>query len=43
MPELKTLEQNAKDNAEAWKTYEETEEFRQVYVRKSPEQRNAPL
>ena len=41
MPELKQLELNAKDNAEQWKTYEETEEFRKVYLRKTPEQRSA--
>ena len=41
MPELKQLEVNAKENAENWKTYEETEEFKTVYKRKSPEQRDA--
>lgn len=39
MPEVKQLEVNALENAERWKTYEETEEFRQVYVRKTKEQR----
>ena len=41
MPELKQLELNAKDNAEKWKTYEETDEFRKVYIRKTPEERSA--
>ena len=41
MPELKQLEINAKENAEKWKTFEETEEFRAVYIRKTPEQRAA--
>ena len=31
VPELKQLELNAKDNAEKYKTYEETEDFRTVY------------
>ena len=41
MPELKQLELNAKANAESWKTFEETDEFRKVYQRKTPEQRSA--
>ena len=41
VPELKQLELNAKDNAERWKNYEETDEFRAVYTRKTPEQRAA--
>lgn len=41
MPELKQLELNAKDNSESWKTYEETESFRAVYEKKTPEQRAA--
>lgn len=41
MPELKQLEINAKENAEKWKTYEETEEFKQVYKAKSVEERDA--
>jgi len=41
MPELKQLELNAKNNAESWKTYEETDEFRKVYQRKTQEQRKA--
>jgi len=28
------LEQNARNNAEAWKSYEETEDFKKVYQRK---------
>ena len=43
MPEVKQLEITAKENAERWKTYEETEEFRKVYVKKTPEQRSAIL
>ena len=43
MPEVKQLENQALENAERWKTYEETEEFRQVYVRKSKEQRQENL
>ena len=39
MPELRQLELNAKENAESWKTYEETAEFRKVYQKKTPEQR----
>ena len=35
MPELKQLEMTAKSNAERWKTYEETPEFRKVYQRKT--------
>ena len=31
MPEMKQLELNAKNNAESWKTYEETDDFRRVY------------
>ena len=41
MPELKQLEINAKENAEKWKAYEETPEFRKVYERKSIEERDA--
>ena len=41
MPELKQLETNAKENAEKWKAFEETEEFKQVYIAKPVEQRNA--
>ena len=41
MPEVKQLELTAKGNAEHWKTYEETEEFRKVYHRKSQEERQA--
>lgn len=37
MPELTQLEVNAKNNAEKWKTFEETEEFRRVYRKKTPE------
>ena len=37
MPELKQLENQAKENCELYKTYEETEDFRTVYQRKSPE------
>ena len=40
MPEVNQLELNAKNNAEQWKVYEETEDFKQVYVRKSAEQRD---
>jgi len=43
MPECKQLEINAMENAERWKTYEETEEFRKVYEKKTPEQRNAAV
>ena len=39
MPEVNQLELNAKNNAEQWKAYEETEDFKQVYLRKSQEQR----
>lgn len=39
MPEVNQLELNAKNNAEQWKVYEETEDFKQVYRRKSKEQR----
>ena len=38
-PELAQLEANAMDNSEKWKTYEETEDFRQVYIKKSEEER----
>ena len=41
MPELKQLELTAKSNAERWKTYEETPEFRKVYQRKTQEERQA--
>ena len=41
MPEVKQLEVNAKENAERWKVYEETEEFREVYRKKTPDERNA--
>ena len=41
MPELKQLEQNAKDNAASWKDYEETEEFRKVYQKKTTAERAA--
>ena len=41
MPTLKQLENNARDNAEKWKTYEETEDFKKVYVKKTPEQRRS--
>ena len=41
MPELKQLELTAKNNAELWKTYEETEQFRKVYVRKTSAERLA--
>lgn len=34
MPEMRQLETNARNNAEAWKTYEETEDFKKVYIRK---------
>ena len=37
MPEVNQLELNAKNNAEQWKVYEETEDFKQVYRRKSKE------
>ena len=37
MPEMKQLELNAKSNAESWKTYEPTEEFKLVYIKKTPE------
>lgn len=43
LPELKQLEANAKENAEKWKNYEETEAFREVYKRKSVEVRDAEL
>ena len=39
MPEVRQLELNAKDNAEQWKTYEETDDFKEVYKRKTEEQR----
>ena len=39
VPELKQLELTAKENAEKYKTYEETEDFRTVYQKKSPEQK----
>ena len=41
LPELKQLETNAKENAEKWKSFEETEEFKQVYQAKTIEQRDA--
>ena len=41
MPEVKQLETNAKENAEKWKVNEETEAFREVYRKKTPEERNA--
>jgi hypothetical protein len=31
------------ENAERWKTFVETDEFRKVYVKKTPEQRNAAV
>ena len=34
MPGVKQLELNAARNAESWKTYEETEEFKKVYLKK---------
>lgn len=43
MPELKQLELNAKQNAELWKTYEETEEFKAVYQKKTAIQRSAAI
>jgi hypothetical protein len=42
MPECRQLEINAMENAEKWKTYEETEDFRKVYQKKTSEERNAP-
>ena len=36
-PELKQLEVNAKENAEKWKNLEESEEFKQVYKKKTLE------
>lgn len=43
VPELKQLEINAKENAENWKNYEETEAFQEVYKRKSIEQIDAAV
>lgn len=43
MPEMKQLELNAKENSEKWKNWEETEEFKQVYRRKTPEERQNPV
>lgn len=43
IPELKCLELNAMENAQKWKVYEESEDFRTVYVRKTPEQRTKTL
>ena len=43
MPELRQLELTAKSNAERWKTYEETDEFRKVYLKKTAEQRQAAV
>ena len=39
MPEVRQLEHNAKDNAEQWKSYVETDDFKTVYQRKTEEQR----
>ena len=39
MPEVAQLEANALENAEKWKIYEETEDFRQVYIKKTEEER----
>ena len=33
MPECKILEDNAKNNCEEWKSYEETPEFAKVYMK----------
>ena len=43
MPELKQLELNAKDNAQKWKEWEESEEVKEVYRRKTPEERQKPI
>lgn len=39
MPELKQLELNAKENSDKWKNWEESEEFKEVYRRKTIEER----
>lgn len=43
IPELKKLELTAQDNAAKWKTFEETEEFKKVYVKKTPAERSEEL
>ena len=43
LPELKQLELNAKENADLWKNWEETEEFKEVYRRKPPDERQKPV
>ena len=41
MPQVKQLEENARSNMEKWKTYEESDRFKKVYIRKTPEQRKS--
>ena len=43
MPELKQLELNAKENSDKWKNWEESEEFKEVYRRKTIEERQRPV
>lgn len=40
---MKQLELNAKENADLWKNWEETEEFKEVYRRKTPDERQKPV
>ena len=41
IPTCAILEQNAKNNEQKWKTYEETPQFKQVYRKKTPDERKA--